>query len=217
VASPVLVATAADLPTGGKPRAGSKAIASTPLQALELIPGQPGACCISVTAGSKQTATLRPSHVVSSVLNPRVMGKDPVLSRHFDRYRYALLLPVLALGLMACDPAPSGGAGSGEGPVVGAVDPNVVPANVISVGSFKVLCYTIKGRTATGVQTSTEVVAVDPKVIPLKSRIFIKGVGWRTALDTGGSIKGNVLDIWLPTLADCRAFGVKTLSVYKPA
>jgi 3D (Asp-Asp-Asp) domain-containing protein len=95
------------------------------------------------------------------------------------------------------------------------VDPNVVPAGVASLGQFTVFCYTIIGRTATGVPTSAEVVAVDPTVIPLRTRIFIKGVGWRTALDTGGGIKGTKLDIWLPTLADCRAFGVKTLEAFK--
>jgi 3D (Asp-Asp-Asp) domain-containing protein len=131
------------------------------------------------------------------------------------RLRLVLLLPLVSLGLMACDPAPGGGAVGRAGTPVEAVDPNVVPANVTSLGKFTVLCYTINGRTATGVQTSTEVVAVDPRVIPLKTRIFIKGVGWRTALDTGGGIKGNKLDIWLPTLADCRAFGVKTLEAFK--
>ena len=133
------------------------------------------------------------------------------------RFRLVLLLPLVSLGVMACDPAPSGGAVGTGGTPVPAVDPNVVPANVTSLGNFTVFCYTIQGRTATGVQTSTEVVAVDPTVIPLRTRLFIKGVGWRTALDTGGGIKGNKLDIWLPTLADCRAFGVKTLEAFKLA
>jgi len=83
------------------------------------------------------------------------------------------------------------------------------------IGQFTVYCYTINGRTVTGVQTSTEVVAVDPQVIPLHTRIFIQGVGWRTALDTGGGIKGYKLDIWLPTLAECRATGVRRLEVFK--
>ncbi len=133
------------------------------------------------------------------------------------RLSLILLLPLVSLGVVACQPAAGGGAAKVAGTPVATADPNVVPAGVTSLGPFTVLCYTIKGTTATGVQTSTEVVAVDPKVIPLKSRIFIKGVGWRTALDTGGGIKGNKLDIWLPTLADCRAFGVKTLEAFKPA
>jgi 3D (Asp-Asp-Asp) domain-containing protein len=131
------------------------------------------------------------------------------------RWRLALLLPLVTLGLMACDPAPPGAAVGAGGTPVAAVDPNVVPTGVTSLGPFTVLCYTIVGRTATGVPTSTEVVAVDPKVIPLRTRIFIKGVGWRTALDTGGGIKGNKLDIWLPTAADCRNFGVRTLEAFK--
>jgi 3D (Asp-Asp-Asp) domain-containing protein len=133
------------------------------------------------------------------------------------RLRLILLLPLVSLGLMACDPVTSGGAVGAGGVPVPAVDPDVVPAGVTPLGQFTVVCYTINGHTATGVQTSTEVVAVDPKVIPLKTRIFIKGVGWRTALDTGGGIKGNKLDIWLPTAADCKAFGVKTLDAFELA
>src|SRR4051795_1099550 len=126
-----------------------------------------------------------------------------------------VLLPLITLGLMACDPASPGGAAGGGGAPIAAPDPNVVPAGVMNIGQFTVYCYTINGRTATGVPTSTEVVAVDPKVIPLRTRIFIQGVGWRTALDTGGGITGYKLDIWLPTAAECRASGVRRLQVFK--
>lgn len=81
------------------------------------------------------------------------------------------------------------------------------------LGRFVVTCYALTGRTASGRGTSTDVVAVDPRVIPLGRRIWIQGVGVRTAADTGGAIKGHRLDIWMPSVATCRTFGVQSLNV----
>ena len=75
-------------------------------------------------------------------------------------------------------------------------------------------CYALGGSTATGRHVSTDVVAVDPSVIHLGSRIYISGVGARTASDTGGAIRGHRLDIWMPSEAACEDFGVRHLAVY---
>jgi 3D (Asp-Asp-Asp) domain-containing protein len=82
------------------------------------------------------------------------------------------------------------------------------------LGRFTVTCYALGGHTATGRPVSTEVVAVDPRVIALGTRLFIEGVGTRLAADTGGAIKGHRLDIWLPSVAACRQFGVRRLAAY---
>ena len=55
--------------------------------------------------------------------------------------------------------------------------------------------YYSGGTTATGAPADERVVAVDPRVIPLGTNIYIPGVGVRTAADTGGAIKGNIVDI----------------------
>ncbi|MCU1463894.1 MAG: hypothetical protein JWO37_3969 [Acidimicrobiales bacterium] len=83
------------------------------------------------------------------------------------------------------------------------------------VGTFTITCYALGGHTATGQPVSTDVVAVDPRVIPLGTRIFIGGLGIRTASDTGGAIRGRRLDIWLPSTDACRQFGVQRRSVYR--
>ena len=72
--------------------------------------------------------------------------------------------------------------------------------------------------TSRGVQTRVGVIAVDPNVIPYGSKIYVPGYGWGTALDTGGAIKGNVIDIWMPTYNQCIQWGVRdlTIKVVKP-
>lgn len=57
-------------------------------------------------------------------------------------------------------------------------------------------CNSGYSGTATGTQvTPGRTVAVDPAVIPLGTHIYIDGVGWRVAEDTGGRIKGNIIDL----------------------
>jgi 3D (Asp-Asp-Asp) domain-containing protein len=82
------------------------------------------------------------------------------------------------------------------------------------LGTFTLTCYALGGHTATGRPVSTDVVAVDPRVIPLGTRIYIGGLGVRTASDTGGAIRGKRLDIWMPSTAACREFGVQHRPVY---
>jgi 3D (Asp-Asp-Asp) domain-containing protein len=51
------------------------------------------------------------------------------------------------------------------------------------------------GVTATGVQVTRGIVAVDPTVIPLGSRLYVPGYGFAVAADTGGAVKGNIIDL----------------------
>jgi 3D (Asp-Asp-Asp) domain-containing protein len=82
------------------------------------------------------------------------------------------------------------------------------------LGTFVVTCYDLYGFTATGAPVGPSVVAVDPRVIPLGSRIYVDGAGSRVALDTGGGIKGNRLDIWAPSYSACAAWGVQARQVW---
>jgi len=54
------------------------------------------------------------------------------------------------------------------------------------------------GRTATGVMVTYGIVAVDPNVIPLGTRMYIPGYGYGIAADTGGAIKGYTIDLGFP-------------------
>ena len=54
------------------------------------------------------------------------------------------------------------------------------------------------GLTATGVPVTRGIVAVDPGVIPLGTRLYIPGYGYAVASDTGGGVRGNMIDLGYP-------------------
>ncbi len=73
--------------------------------------------------------------------------------------------------------------------------------------------YSIRGRTATGIQTAPGVVSVDPSVIPLGTRLTIPGYGVGIAADTGGAVQGSTIDVWFPTRAQALAWGRRTVTI----
>ncbi len=70
------------------------------------------------------------------------------------------------------------------------------------------------GKTATGMKPQVGVVAVDPRVIPLRSQLYIEGYGFAIAGDTGGSIKGNRIDLFKETRTEAYKFGRRKVNVY---
>lgn len=75
--------------------------------------------------------------------------------------------------------------------------------------------YTHTGNmTATDIWPAPGIVAVDPKVIPLKTRLYIEGYGYATAMDTGGAIKGNRIDLFFNTKAEALKWGRKSVKVF---
>ncbi|MCZ7663576.1 MAG: 3D domain-containing protein [Thermoleophilia bacterium] len=81
----------------------------------------------------------------------------------------------------------------------------------------KTTAYSGPGTTATGVPVGPGIIAVDPRVIPLGTRLYVPGYGEGIAADTGGAVKGAFIDVWLPTEAEAEAWGVKylTITVYE--
>lgn len=70
------------------------------------------------------------------------------------------------------------------------------------------------GMTASGTRAGVGTIAVDPKVIPLGTKVYIPGYGVGTALDTGGAIKGNKIDVCYMTKGEAFNWGVKNLNIY---
>ncbi|MGB2876286.1 MAG: 3D domain-containing protein [Gaiellaceae bacterium] len=73
--------------------------------------------------------------------------------------------------------------------------------------------YSLGGHTATGAPAGWGVVAVDPSVIPLGTRMTIPGYGEGIAADTGSAVVGATIDLWFPTLARARAWGRRTVTI----
>ncbi len=73
--------------------------------------------------------------------------------------------------------------------------------------------YALRGRTASGLPTGWGIIAVDPTVIPLGTRMTIPGYGEGVAADTGGAVRGATIDLWFPTLAQAMAWGRKTVTI----
>ena len=67
--------------------------------------------------------------------------------------------------------------------------------------------YCLRGTTATGLPVGPGIVATDPSVIPLGTRMTIPGYGEGVAADTGGSIQGRRIDVWIKSCAAAAAFG----------
>jgi len=70
------------------------------------------------------------------------------------------------------------------------------------------------GRTCNGTKAGYGVVAVDPRVIPLGTRLFIEGYGYAVAADTGGAIDGNDIDLGFLTVDECLQWGRRKVKVY---
>ncbi len=70
------------------------------------------------------------------------------------------------------------------------------------------------GYTATGVPARRGIVAVDPSVLPLNTRLYVEGYGYAVAADTGGAIKGLRIDLCMDSLQEALDFGIRQVKVY---
>jgi peptidoglycan DL-endopeptidase CwlO len=100
-----------------------------------------------------------------------------------------------------------------EQPPAAAAAPIEAPPSGSHTLTVTVTAYSGGGTTATGIPVGFGVVAVDPTVIPLGTRMTIPGYGEGVAADTGPGVKGAWIDVWLPTEAQAEAWGTKTLTI----
>jgi 3D (Asp-Asp-Asp) domain-containing protein len=75
------------------------------------------------------------------------------------------------------------------------------------------VAYHLPGRTASGLPVGPGVVAVDPAVIPLGTRMFVPGYGPAIAADVGYAVKGAMIDLWFATTEAARAWGRRTVTI----
>ena len=87
---------------------------------------------------------------------------------------------------------------------------------VAEANAFRATAYCLKGRTASGGNVRRGIVAADPRVLPLGSRIQLSAgsySGTYTVADTGGAVKGRKLDIWMPSCVEAVRFGRRSVTV----
>lgn len=85
-----------------------------------------------------------------------------------------------------------------------------------SRGSFTATAYCLRGRTATGAGVRKGIIAADPRVLRLGSKVNLTAGGYSgnyVVADTGGKIKGKRIDIWMASCAEARRFGRRTVSI----
>jgi uncharacterized protein YabE (DUF348 family) len=78
-------------------------------------------------------------------------------------------------------------------------------------------CNGCSGVTATGVNLKSnpnaKVIAVDPSVIPLGTKVYVEGYGYAVASDTGGAIRGNKIDVFFPSKSQAYQWGTRRVKV----
>jgi uncharacterized protein YabE (DUF348 family) len=87
----------------------------------------------------------------------------------------------------------------------------------VNTTAYTAYCNGCSGTTATGfdlrANPTAKVIAVDPRVIPLGTKVYVEGYGYAIASDTGGAIKGHKIDVFFPTKAEAFRWGVRKVKI----
>ena len=82
--------------------------------------------------------------------------------------------------------------------------------------SYVATAYSLRGKTASGRMVSKGLIAADPRVLPLGSRVRVEAgnySGEYLVADTGGMVRGRRIDIWTPTSREAMRFGRRTVKL----
>ncbi|MCP3025938.1 LysM peptidoglycan-binding domain-containing protein [Halobacillus sp. A5] len=94
---------------------------------------------------------------------------------------------------------------------------DVVKEVNVSATAYTADCEGCTGTTATGIDLNAnpdqKVIAVDPDVIPLGSKVYVEGYGEAIAGDTGGAIQGNKIDLYMQDRGEALEFGRQDVTV----
>lgn len=94
---------------------------------------------------------------------------------------------------------------------------NVQKEFMVTATAYTANCNGCSGITKTGINLkknpNLKVIAVDPRVIPLGTKVHVEGYGYAVAGDIGGAIKGNKIDVFIPTKNAAYQWGRKTVKV----
>ncbi|MGG5254528.1 ubiquitin-like domain-containing protein [Neobacillus sp. SM06] len=87
----------------------------------------------------------------------------------------------------------------------------------VNTTAYTADCNGCSGNTSTGINLranpNAKVIAVDPSVIPLGTKVYVEGYGYAIAADTGGRIKGYKIDVFFSSKADAYRWGARKVKI----
>lgn len=95
-----------------------------------------------------------------------------------------------------------------------AVEPQVF--GVTPPIAYVATAYSLRGRTASGRSVAKGIIAADPRILPLGSRVHLQAGGYSgeyLVADTGGAVRGRRIDIWTPSSREAMRFGRRTVKL----
>ena len=126
--------------------------------------------------------------------------------KSFRRIVLSVLVLSLLLALTAC------GGGTGSQPA--AKTDSQPAAKAESSGAAYTWGGGASGHTSIGLWPKRGIVAVDPRVIPYYTKLYIPGYGMAIAGDTGGAIVGTRIDLFMDSLHECFQWGRRDVEIY---
>jgi 3D (Asp-Asp-Asp) domain-containing protein len=81
---------------------------------------------------------------------------------------------------------------------------------------YSATAYSLRGRTASGKPVARGVIAADPRVLPIGTRVRVEAGAWSgeyVVADTGGAVRGRRIDIWTPTSGEAMRFGRRAVKL----
>ncbi|HLG27235.1 MAG TPA: ubiquitin-like domain-containing protein [Paenisporosarcina sp.] len=124
---------------------------------------------------------------------------------------------VIAVGTKVVTASVSRGSTTSAGSNTSTAAPSGGKEFYVSATAYTAYCNGCSGITATGINLRSnpgiKVIAVDPSVIPLGSKVWVEGYGYAVAGDTGGAIKGLKIDLFMPTTDQAFGYGRKQVRI----
>ena len=131
----------------------------------------------------------------------------------------SILSPIVPRSGSRTKPKPTRAGSAPPAPALPPPPPPAAPAPLLPASGSRsrltviATAYSLPGHTASGLPVGPGVVAVDPTVIPLGTRLSVPGYGQGIAADTGTAIKGLRIDLWFPTLRQAQQWGARTVTI----
>ena len=95
--------------------------------------------------------------------------------------------------------------------------PEVLTRTVTVPGEiYSATAYSLRGRTASGKPVARGLIAADPRVLPIGTRVRVEAGAWSgeyIVADTGGAVRGRRIDIWTPTSGEAMRFGRRAVKL----